>query len=890
MKLLHVAVEGCGRFGTPARIEGLGPGVNILSARNEAGKSTLFRAMRTCLFERHSSTAREIAGLATDGLSLPVSIRVGFEHGGTRYEIAKSFLRSKGASLSREGVEIARNAEADEQVWDLLGIAPRSTRALDEASYGLLWVQQGHSFDLPEPTDAAASQLNAVIQQEVGTLVGGERARQLLGTVREELGKYLTEGGKPKAGGALAAAIDANGRLTAERLEVEGRLAALDAKLDDLARLRADHRAASDPAAAQAMQAELEATRQKLAAAELAGEELKRLAGEERQAHQLAEAQADKRQELARRAEAIDGQRARLKDLVAGLAPIDQQLAALTAELRALADQRAALEAEADALDAEERALERLATQAARRAARATLTARLGQLEDLRRRAAANELGLKASRADEAALKSLEALEQEEAKLRARLEAGAPRVAIEVKRGTDVRMDGEAVAGMAARSVTQPLVITVGDAVAITVSPPQATRDAAEAALAQHRDKLKALLAACGAGDGAELRRLRAARVALEDQARELRAERTALAVKDSVGAEIERLQAAIGETEAHDDEAGLADQADGAALPDPAALEQRKQQAAARRSALRARRSGLEAQTLAQKEAETRLLQSRAALQGQTEAIHVQLASDLALLADDARAGLIAGCEAELAARRDAHRVKAAHLAEKKARAPEEGEVERLRARAERLAAALQGQQDKADQLRERIARLEGEVQVAGGDGLGERAATLKLQQDMALAEEARISERVEVLKLLRRTVEESYAERREQLNAPLRRHLKPFLHDVFPKAEIALGENFAIAGLNRTGPEAELFGRLSLGTQEQIAVLVRLAMGAMISARGADVPIILDDALVFSDDERIEQMFDAINRAGRNQQVIVLTCRARSFASLGGRQLQIA
>ena len=86
------------------------------------------------------------------------------------------------------------------------------------------------------------------------------------------------------------------------------------------------------------------------------------------------------------------------------------------------------------------------------------------------------------------------------------------------------------------------------------------------------------------------------------------------------------------------------------------------------------------------------------------------------------------------------------------------------------------------------------------------------------------------------------------------------------------------------------ELFGRLSHGTQEQIAVLVRLAMGAMIAEKGHDVPIILDDALVFSDDARIEQMFDAINRAGRNQQVIVLTCRARSFASLGGNQLRIA
>jgi hypothetical protein len=129
MKLLSVSVEGCGRFGTPARIEGFGPGVNILSARNEAGKSTLFRAIRTCLFERHSSTAREVAGLATDGLSLPVSITVAFEHDGKRYEIAKSFLKGKSASLVRDGVEIARNAEADEHVWNLLGIAQVHPRA-----------------------------------------------------------------------------------------------------------------------------------------------------------------------------------------------------------------------------------------------------------------------------------------------------------------------------------------------------------------------------------------------------------------------------------------------------------------------------------------------------------------------------------------------------------------------------------------------------------------------------------------------------------------------------------------------------------------------------------------------------------------------------------------
>ena len=72
MKITSVSVSGCGRFGTEVKVTNFGPGVNILSARNEAGKSTLFRAIRTCLFERHSAGGKDIASLSTDGLSLPL--------------------------------------------------------------------------------------------------------------------------------------------------------------------------------------------------------------------------------------------------------------------------------------------------------------------------------------------------------------------------------------------------------------------------------------------------------------------------------------------------------------------------------------------------------------------------------------------------------------------------------------------------------------------------------------------------------------------------------------------------------------------------------------------------------------------------------------------------
>ena len=142
-------------------------------------------------------------------------------------------------------------------------------------------------------------------------------------------------------------------------------------------------------------------------------------------------------------------------------------------------------------------------------------------------------------------------------------------------------------------------------------------------------------------------------------------------------------------------------------------------------------------------------------------------------------------------------------------------------------------------------------------------------------------------MLQLLRDTVSTCLTEGREHYYAPVRRHLRPFLHDLFPGAELELGDGFAITGIKRQC--AEPFERLSDGTQEQLAVLVRLAMGAILAERGEPAPIILDDALVYCDDDRIQRMFDALSRAGSHQQIIVLTCRLRTFGPLGGHTLRV-
>ncbi len=126
MLITGITIEGVGKFQRPASVFGLGPGVNVLAAGNEAGKSTVFRAVRTCLFKRHNSNDQEIRNLACAEAQLPCNLALEFSRAGRAYEIRKTFVRSVSASLLEDGREIARGRDADEKVWELFGIGAGS--------------------------------------------------------------------------------------------------------------------------------------------------------------------------------------------------------------------------------------------------------------------------------------------------------------------------------------------------------------------------------------------------------------------------------------------------------------------------------------------------------------------------------------------------------------------------------------------------------------------------------------------------------------------------------------------------------------------------------------------------------------------------------------------
>ena len=61
------------------------------------------------------------------------------------------------------------------------------------------------------------------------------------------------------------------------------------------------------------------------------------------------------------------------------------------------------------------------------------------------------------------------------------------------------------------------------------------------------------------------------------------------------------------------------------------------------------------------------------------------------------------------------------------------------------------------------------------------------------------------------------------------------------------------------------------------------------MLAKAGTPAPIILDDAIVYTDDDRIERMFDALTRQAHDLQIVVFSCRQKVFRDLGGRGLQV-
>ena len=209
--------------------------------------------------------------------------------------------------------------------------------------------------------------------------------------------------------------------------------------------------------------------------------------------------------------------------------------------------------------------------------------------------------------------------------------------------------------------------------------------------------------------------------------------------------------------------------------------------------------------------------------------------------------------------------------------------------ARVQRYEQAIQGRREAVQKLREDRSALRARIAQEGGLGLGEQVAALEREQDMLTRERDAAAREVDVLTLLRDTLLEAEQEVKVSYLRPLVRRITPYLRGLFPGAELACGEDFRVESLSRPSRGDDTFDALSDGTQEQVSILARLAFAEMLHDQGRPALLVFDDALAYSDADRMERMFDVLTQAGDKLQILVFTCRSDLFSRLGGTVLTL-
>jgi uncharacterized protein YhaN len=127
------------------------------------------------------------------------------------------------------------------------------------------------------------------------------------------------------------------------------------------------------------------------------------------------------------------------------------------------------------------------------------------------------------------------------------------------------------------------------------------------------------------------------------------------------------------------------------------------------------------------------------------------------------------------------------------------------------------------------------------------------------------------------------------EHRDAARKAYVRPLKEAIERLGQIVFGPTFAIEISDDWTLESRIldgtllpFDDLSVGAKEQLGILTRLAAAQIVAEQGG-VPLIIDDALGFSDPSRLDTMGAAISAAGKHCQIVILTCTPGRFSNVG-------
>ncbi|MCY4069458.1 MAG: hypothetical protein OXE79_10210 [Acidimicrobiaceae bacterium] len=870
MRLHWIRLRNFGGVTDSGKVKFATTGVTVVEGPNEVGKTSMPEALDLIIDKLDSAKTKAIRSVQPVGRDVGPEVEIEMSSGDYRFVYSKRWLRNRSTTLEviAPQREKLSGRAAHDRVIEIL------EETLDTNLWAALRIEQGQELWLP---DFAETSLGQALDHAVGGQFASEREESLWTRIQTERDSYCTPTGRPSTERKTAEAQVEEARQEADRIEQQ--LRGIESDSDEMARRAADTQ-------------RLEETRRDSdkQAGELseqwdATEHLRGRIQELRTANESAETKRD----------SIDGEQRRRQTMIEDHEAGVDRLKALMAEAERAAPALAAASQRSEETDqATETARQALkdAEKTQRRAGddrdhhkRQIDVAMLQERHEriVKEKQALSDAAsrLETAKVDDELLEKIEQAHIAAASADAAFTTGAASVEVTATRDLALRIDGEEVAlnaGEAKRSVVDvETVWTIPDVAQMRVTSGRGSKNLAS----QRRDAQDALRRLCEAGGVADVSEARKA--ARERNDAERRRDEAAAAIeRDLRDLTVEGIETKITGLnkwiESYRDE-----RTDDAPLPPD--FEAAKQIASDADRAVDERRGELDAnQKAAERAAETlKTEQIKAAgLDGQIKTAHSECSNAEERLAEARQERADADIVADLAAA-----AQAAHSSQESLDASEAElratDPDSLKAKLDNARKAVE--RARADLLsnKERQVELRGRLEIQGEQGLRTRLDEKQSELSHLEREHESVEARARAAALLYETFDRFRKEARQRYMAPFKQEIDRLGRIVFnPSFEVTLDEDLCVTGRTLDG-DTLTADQLSTGAQEQIGVLCRLACAAIVSPDGGGAPVIIDDALGWSDPARLRGMGAAIAASSGDCQVIILTCTPDRYSSIG-------
>ncbi|MBW0146106.1 AAA family ATPase [Marinobacter arenosus] len=865
MKLQRMRIEQLRQFRKPFVLDNLQPGLNLIHGPNESGKSTLVRAIRAAFFERYRSTAVDDLRPWGDSAAAP-TIELDFEHDNRVWRLTKSFLQRKRCDLV-VGTESYSEDDAEEKLAELLGYQyPK--RGASKAEHwgipGLLWVEQGTGQDIEQAIEHAGDHLKSALNSMVGEVAssGGD---DLIETVRSQRDVLLTGTGKPRGDYLKLEKDRAQYQLEIE--ELKERVHKYQEQVDRLGKLTQDYEQAEAERPWEDAQRHLEEARaryQKVERLEQEQNQEKATFAQQEQNHRLLQQNKEHLEGLSRQ---LESRKAELDRAEHDLSVSQAQTPAVTGRLteaRTAYEQAEKQRKLAGLLQTRQRLeqdLRRLEQQ------QQVISQNLAKAREYQQQLEQARQQVRENRIDPELVKKLRATGSQLNEETIRSQTIATRLSWQLDADASLTLNNEPLVGQGEQQLLEESTLVIPGVGTLGITP-------GGEELASTRRKLKALeenLAEQLKTLGVESVKQAEDRLSTFETAE--RAVKHAEDLFKTVApagmeqlvfeqseaeSELEKARKQLESTPKPDSNETVAtlEEAEAAFNQTSAALDKAE-------SDERAHQSRLSALKQARDNAKTewqRLADEEKSPERQQQLR--QIITDLANLEKQ---------QAELEA-----------SLERREREIRDARPEFLRQDIERYQNAVnqlrQTQENRGRELRDIKVRLE----AWGAEGLEEQLNEKEAELDQCNRRYEELHRRAQALDLLLNLLTEKRQALTRRLQAPLQKHLNHYLSVLFPEASLEVDEQLRPGTFSR-GTELGLITELSFGAREQMGLISRLAYADLLREAGRPTLVILDDTLVHSDSDRLEDMKRILFDAASRHQILLFTCHPEKWQDLG-------